>query len=78
MALWTARPRLRTKCDDDGERMTMYADSEDAKAYEGRLELCAHAALLAAGGVECKEEKPVLVLPVIGLGGSSFHPQARQ
>lgn len=76
MALWTARPRLRTERDYQGERMTMYCDSDDAKAYEVRLELCAHAALLAAGGIELpKEEKPVLVLPVIGLGGSSFHPQ---
>ena len=31
-----------------------------------------------SGGIELpKEEKPVLVLPVIGLGGSSFHPQVR-
>eukprot|EP00434_Breviolum_minutum_P016874 symbB.v1.2.014888.t1/scaffold1099.1/size138014/4 len=76
MALWTARPRLRTERDHLGERMTMYCDADDAKAYEVRLELCAHAALLAAGGIELpKEEKPVLVLPVIGLGGSSFHPQ---
>lgn len=29
-----------------------------------------------AGGVDLpKEEKPILVLPVVGLGGSSFHPQ---
>eukprot|EP00913_Durusdinium_trenchii_P010223 g9584.t1 len=39
----------------------MYTDSDDAKAYEVRLELCAHAALLAAGGVDLpKEEKPIL------------------
>ena len=31
-----------------------------------------------SGGIELpKEEKPVLVLPVIGLGGSSLHPQVR-
>lgn len=76
MALWTARPRLQTARDSNGERTTMYTDSDDAKAYEVRLELCAHAALLAAGGVDLpKEEKPILVLPVVGLGGSSFHPQ---
>ena len=33
---------------------------------------------ILSGGIELpKEEKPVLVLPVIGLGGSSFHPQVR-
>ncbi|CAJ1408035.1 unnamed protein product [Effrenium voratum] len=74
MALWTDRPRLRNERDEKGELITVYSDADDAKAYELRLEMCALAALEEGTDVDSSEQ-PVLVLPVIGLGGNSFHPQ---
>lgn len=76
-ALWTNRPSLRIARSDAGDRITVYQESDSAQAYQLRLELVAHAALTAAGaGPETSAEwKPALILPVLGLGGNSFHPE---
>mmetsp|Transcript_21165 Transcript_21165/g.49257 ORF Transcript_21165/g.49257 Transcript_21165/m.49257 type:complete len:731 (+) Transcript_21165:34-2226(+) len=76
-SLWTNRPSLRIARNESGERITVYKEGEDIKAYQLRLELCAHSALKAAGvGIDATPaQKPALILPVLGLGGNSFHPE---
>ncbi|CAE7557559.1 Igfals [Symbiodinium natans] len=76
-ALWTNRPSLRIARNDAGDRITVYGNGDEAQAYQNRLELIAHTALTAAGeGPEtAPAHKPALILPVLGLGGNSFHPE---
>lgn len=75
-SLWTQRPTVKT-VSANGQRQVLYSKKEDANLLIDRLNLIAHIALRETNGETqaSPEDKPILILPVIGLGGGSFHPQ---
>eukprot|EP00930_Biecheleria_cincta_P039937 TRINITY_DN27406_c0_g1_i1.p1 TRINITY_DN27406_c0_g1~~TRINITY_DN27406_c0_g1_i1.p1 ORF type:complete len:821 (-),score=139.66 TRINITY_DN27406_c0_g1_i1:36-2498(-) len=75
-SLWTNRPLIKT-VSSNGARQVLYSKKEDANLLIERLNLIAHIAIRETSGElqASPEDKPILILPVIGLGGGSFHPQ---
>lgn len=74
-SLWTQRPLLKAVT-TNGQRQAMYSKKEDNNMLVDRLNLIAHIALRETAGEAqaSPEEKPILILPVLGSGGNYFHP----
>jgi len=75
-SLWTQRPSIKT-VSNNGARQVLYSTKEDVNLLIDRLNLIAHIALRETNGETqaSPEDKPILILPVLGIGGASYHPQ---
>lgn len=77
VTLWTQRPNVKNKL-HESKWTTSYYFKEDYEKLLQRFDLIAHTALRAVEGlgeVSSPEDRPILVLPVIGHHTHSFHPR---
>jgi len=78
-AMASSRPHLQILKNVSGERSAWYFQTKDQESFVERLNTIAHVALRnTAGGTEARhDDKPILVLPVLGmgLGSGTFHPR---